>query len=101
MGDPGAMSEFIQIMRFHTDHIDEVQKLVRQYGADVAGRSTFTNEVSGRDLDSGEHVVIVRFPSRAAAEENNALPETGALAHGISELCTGGMSFSNVEVLDV
>ena len=94
------MSEFIQIMRFRTDHIDEVQKLVRQYDADVVGRSTVTSEVSGRDLDSGEYVVIVRFPSKAAAEMNNALPETGALANAIGALCTGGLSFSNVEVLD-
>ena len=77
-----------------------MRKLVRQYDADVAGRSTVTSEVSGQDLDSGEYVVIVRFPSKAAAEMNNALPETGALANGIGGLCTGGLSFSNVEVLD-
>ena len=95
------MTEFIQIMRFRTDHIDEVQKLVRQYEADVAGRWTVTSEVSGRDLDSGESVVLVRFPSKAAAEVNNSLPETGALAHGIGALGTAAMSFSNVEVLEV
>ena len=88
-------------MRFRTDHIDEVQKLVRQYEADVAGRWTVTSDVSGRDLDSGEYVVIVRFSSRAAAEVNNALPEAGALAHGIGALCTGAPSFSNIEVLDI
>ncbi len=94
------MSEFIQIMRFRTDYIDDVEKLVREYEAAVAGRSTVMSEVMGRDLDSGEHVVIVRFPSKAAAEINNALPETGALANGIGALCTDGMSFSNVEVVD-
>ena len=74
------MSEFIQIMRFRTDDYDTLNALVEQYRTDTAGRSTYTSEVIGRDLDTGEHVVIVTFPSKEAADANNSLPETAAMA---------------------
>jgi quinol monooxygenase YgiN len=95
------MSEFVQIMRFKTDQVDQLAKMNAQYRADTAGRSTLTSEVVGQDLDSGEYVVIVTFPSREAADANNALPETQALAEQTAALCDGPISFSNVEVRDI
>ena len=96
------MSEFVQIMRFKTDQVDQLAKMNAQYRADTAGRSTQTSEVVGQDLDSGEYVVIVTFPSREAADaNNNALPETQALAEQTAALCDGPISFSNVEVRDI
>ena len=92
------MSEFIQIMRFRTDDYDTLSTLVEQYRADTAGRSTYTSEVLGRDLDTDEYVVIVTFPSKEAADINNALAETAAMAEKMSHLTTEGPSFSNVEV---
>ena len=93
------MSEFIQIMRFRTDDYDTLNGLVEQYRTDTAGRSTYTSEVIGRDLDTGEHVVIVTFPSKEAADANNSLPETAAMAEKMGHLTTEGPSFSNIEVM--
>jgi len=94
------MPEFVQIMRFRTDDVEAIAGLSQQYRDDTAGRSTFTSEVMGRDLDTGEHVVIVTFPSKDAADTNNALPETAALAEKMGTLTTEGPSFSNIEVID-
>lgn len=93
------MGEFIQIMRFQTDDIDTITKESDQYREHTSGRSTYTSEVLGRDLDTGEYVVIVRFPSKEAAETNNNLPETQALAERMAS-STQGLTFSNVEVVD-
>ena len=93
------MSEFIQIMRFRTDAYDTLNALVEQYRADTAGRSTYTSEVLGRDLDIGEHVVIVTFPSKEAADANNSLPETAAMAEKMGQFTSEGPSFSNIEVI--
>jgi quinol monooxygenase YgiN len=95
------MSKFVQIMRFRTDEIDSLSKLSEQYRADTAGRSTYTNETLGRDLETGEYVLIVTFPSKEAADVNNALPETGAMAEQMGALTTEGPSFSNIEVIDL
>ena len=94
------MNEFIQIMRFRTDDLDTLTRLSAQYRADTDGRSTFTSEVIGLDADTGEHVIIVTFPSKEAADQNNALPETAALAEQMTALATDGPSFSNIEVTE-
>jgi len=94
------MPEFIQIMRFRTEDVEALVRLSEQYRADTAGRSTYTSEVMGRDLDTGEHVIIVTFPSQEAADVNNALPETAALAEQTAALTTAGPSFSNIEVIE-
>ena len=95
------MSEFVQIMRFRTDEVDTLSRLSEQYRADTAGRSTYTSEILGRDLDTGEYVLIVTFPTKEAADVNNALPETGAMAEQMGTLTTEGPSFSNIEVIDL
>lgn len=94
------MPEFVQIMRFRTADFDTLNKLTEQYRSDTAGRSTYTSEVLGRDLDTDEYVVIVTFPSRDAADINNTLPETAAMAEKMGTFTTEGPSFSNVEVID-
>lgn len=94
------MPQFVQIMRFRTADFDTLNKLNEQYRADTAGRATYTSELLGRDLDTDEYVVIVTFPSREAADINNALPETAAMAEKMLGFTSEGPSFSNVEVID-
>lgn len=94
------MPEFVQIMRFRTADFDTLNKLTEQYRSETAGRSTYTSEVLGRDLDTDEYVVIVTFPSKEAADVNNALPETAAMAEKMGGFTTEGPSFSNIEVID-
>ena len=94
------MPEFVQIMRFRTADFDTLNMLTEQYRSDTAGRSTYTSEVLGRDLDTDEYVVIVTFPSKEAADINNALPETAAMAEKMGTFTSEGPSFSNIEVID-
>jgi len=94
------MGEFIQIMRFRTDDLETLKKQSDQYREDTAGRSTYTSEILGRDLDTGETVLMVRFPSKEAADANNELPETQALAAQMATYVTEGPSFANIEVIE-
>jgi hypothetical protein len=87
-------------MRFRTDEFDTMNKLTEQYRADTAGRSTYISETVGRDLDTGDYVVIVTFPSKEAADVNNELPETAAMAEKMAGFTTEGPSFSNIEVIE-
>ncbi len=95
------MPQFVQIMRFRTADFDTLNTLTEQYRSDTAGRSTYTSEILGRDLDTDEYVVIVTFPSKQAADINNALPETAAMAEKMGGLTTEGPTFSNIEVIDL
>jgi hypothetical protein len=88
-------------MRFRTDQFDTMKSLDDEYRSSTAGRSTYTSEVMGRDLDTGEYVVIVTFPSKEAADINNELPETSAMAEKMAAITTEGPSFSNIEVVDL
>lgn len=95
------MSEFIQIVRMAGDvDFDAMSKMSDDYRAAVAGRATYTSEVLGRDLDTGDYLVIVTFPSKEAADENNNLPETAAMAEKMGAMVTAPPSFTNIEVLD-
>ena len=45
--------------------------------------------------------MIVTFPSKEAADINNALPETAAMAEKMGGFTTEGPSFSNIEIIEV
>ena len=45
--------------------------------------------------------MIVTFPSKEAADINNELPETAAMAEKMAAITTEGPSFSNIEVVDL
>jgi hypothetical protein len=95
------VAEFIQIMRFSADSdIEKMKALDDEYRKETEGKSTYTSDVLGRDLDTGEYVVIVTFPSKEAADKNNELPETQAFAEKSSAVTNGPPSFSNVEVIE-
>jgi hypothetical protein len=95
------MAEFVQIIRFKTDvDHDTLERMNAAYREATKGRATYTNDVFGRDLDTGEYVVIVTFPSREAADANNDLPETAANAEEMGKIASGPPSFSNIEVIE-
>lgn len=95
------MAEFVQIIRFKTDlDYDTLKKMNDEYRDATQGRSTYTSDLLGRDLDTGEYVVIVTFPSQEAADVNNNLPETAANAEEMGKFATAPPSFSNIEVIE-
>lgn len=91
----------VQIMRFRTDQFDTMKSLDDEYRTVTAGKAIYTNEMIGRDLDTDEYVVIVTFPSKEAADVNNELSETSAMAEKTAAIATEGPSFSNLEIIDV
>lgn len=94
------MAEFVQIMRFKTDlDVEQLRKMNEEYRAATSDRGTYSGAVVGRDLDSGEYVVVVTFPSKEAADANNELPETKANAEEMGRHATN-LTFSNIEVID-
>jgi hypothetical protein len=95
------MAEFVQIIRFKTDlDYDKLKEMNEAYREATKGRSTYTSDLIGRDLDTGEYVLIVTFPSQQAADANNNLPETAANAAEMGAVVTAPLSFSNIEVIE-
>ena len=95
------MAEFVQIIRFKTDlDLDALKKMNDEYREATKGSATYTSDLLGRDLDTGEYVVIVTFPSQEAADANNNLPETAANAEEMGKFATAPPSFSNIEVIE-
>jgi quinol monooxygenase YgiN len=94
------MSEFVQIIEFQTDRIDEVRGLqdeLREKAADPR----FTSGLVTRDLDRrNAYTMVVEFPSRAAAEANNADPMIQQFADRMAELCDGPAVFHNLDVIE-
>lgn len=45
--------------------------------------------------------MICTFPSEEAADVDNELPETSAMAEKMAAITTEGPSFSNIEVVDL
>lgn len=95
------MSELVQIIRFKTDlDLDKLKELNEQYREATKDTGTYTAAVFGRDIDTDEYVLIVTFPSKEAADENESLPETAASAEQMARLATEPPTFANIEVIE-
>jgi hypothetical protein len=93
---------FIQIIEIETSKPDAVKALVGEWrtateGSRSAQRGTFT-----RDRDRpNTYVQIVEFPSYEDAMRNSQLPETASFAESLRELCSGPLTFRNLDVQSV
>lgn len=66
---PGS---FVQLIEFHTDRIDEVESVMREWADAVVSGRTARWEVLGADHDRPRrYVQIVQFPDHAAAMANS------------------------------
>lgn len=89
---------FIQVIDYESDRGEEIEALLDEWRADTEGRRSTGLSISGRDRDRPDHyLTIVEFPSYEVAMENSALPETGAFAARMAELCKGEPVFVNLD----
>ncbi|MEX0663389.1 MAG: hypothetical protein WD598_01310 [Acidimicrobiia bacterium] len=96
------MGKFVQIIQFNTARIDEIRKLEEEYRAATESKRTSTRATVAVDRDDPtRHFVIVEFPSKEAAEKNNALPETADFAQKRMPLVDGPPTFYNLDVVEV
>jgi quinol monooxygenase YgiN len=94
--------EFVQIVDFETDRIDELRSLMKQFETDMpmsestVVRSTFTS-----DRDHPNHfLALVEFRNYDEAMRNSRDARTGRWAEQMSALCTSEPKFINLDVLD-
>ena len=95
---------FVQTISFTSSRMDEMQKLMDEFGqenlADQAGRGFVKSQVlKDRDRENA-FVVVAEFASYEQAMENSARPETDAFAKRMAELCDGPPTFGNYDVVN-
>ncbi|MGY0235887.1 hypothetical protein [Longispora urticae] len=89
---------FVQIITFSTDRVDEFRRLEAGWWAATEGRRTLLRDELYADRDvPGRYVAVNEFASYASAMVNSALPETDDAARRLAELCTGPVTFTNLE----
>ena len=90
---------FIQVIRFETDGIEEIQRHVDDYRAATEGTRTTRRSILCRDRDNeGRYVNLAFFDSYESAMQNSELPETSELAAKLTELANGEPEFMNLEI---
>lgn len=94
--------EFVQIVDFETDRMDEMRALVKQLDTEMpmqttkVVRSTF---VTDRDHPN-HHMAIVEFRNYDDAMENSADPRVSGWAERMAALCTSPPKFVNLDVVE-
>ncbi|WP_024874459.1 DUF1059 domain-containing protein [Saccharomonospora piscinae] len=90
---------FVQLIEFHTDRIEEIERLAQEWAEAIGAERTARWAVVGADRDRpGTYVEIVEFPSREAAMANSAHPVTARFAENVGKLSTEEPRFVNLEV---
>lgn len=93
---------FVQIIQFETTKIDEIRRLDEEWYAKTAGRRTVRRETVTCDRSNPDrYVTIVEFDSYEEAMRNSELPETTAIANAYQALCSGPITFIDLDVIDV
>ena len=91
---------YVQIIELQTSRFEEIDALHETWLAETEGKRTTIRELVVRDRDQqGRYLVIVEFPSYAAAQENNDLPETGRFAEGLVPLLDAPPVFHNLDLV--
>lgn len=95
---PGS---FVQLIEFHTDRIDEVEALMREWVDAIGSARTARWSILGADHDQARrYVQIVQFPGYAAAMANSDHPVTAKFAERLQKLCDSDARFTNLDVRD-
>jgi hypothetical protein len=94
--------QFIQVIEFETDKIDEVRKLDEEWRAKArAEGATAQRGILCADRDgAGRYLQIVFFDSYEDAARNSSLPVTQGFAAKMMALGKGEPTFHNLDVLE-
>ncbi len=95
---------FIQTISFTSSRMDEMQKLMDDFGdenlADQADRGFVRSQVLKDRDNENAYVVVAEFASYEQAMANSARPETDAFAKKMGELCDGPPTFGNYDLIN-
>jgi hypothetical protein len=90
---------FIQIIEYETDRPDEIMALGQANLDAQEGTPPFTRLTVTQDRDNpNRYLTIVEFASYEAAMANSDDPATSEFAARMSELCTSGPDYHNLDV---
>ena len=93
---------FVQLIEFRADDIAAFEPIEDQWAAATEGRRRTIRSITCEDrADPGRYVVVVEFPSEAAARENEALPETAHFAEQVFKIVTEGPAFRDLDVVRI
>ncbi|MEV7008380.1 hypothetical protein [Streptosporangium sp. NPDC051022] len=91
---------FVQVIEFDTTHEQDIQRVMDDWRDSTENERTVTHTTLARDHTRPNHyVAIVEFPSYEEAMRNSGMPETGALAQRMRELCDGPPRFVDLDVI--
>lgn len=93
-------NHFVQLIEFQSSRRDEINALMDEWEDKTGGKRTATKAVLAAEHDEPErYFEFVEFPTYERAMENSRLPETGAFAQRMRELCDGEPTFHNLDVV--
>lgn len=93
---------FVQVVEFETKQSDECRRLIEEYRAATAGRSTVRRGMLSKDRDQADRCIsIVEFDSYEDAMRNSEMPETQKLAEQLGALSSSGPRFWNLDVVEI
>ena len=94
------MAEFVQIIEFETDKVDELRRLEHEL-RNAGGEMRISNGMMAKDRDKpNSYVVMVEFPSYEAAEANNNDPRTQEFAAKMQQLASSKTTFHNLDLIE-
>ena len=91
--------KFIQLIEYSTSNIGDVEKALDEFLAQTKGKRTGHGHLCADREQANRYMSVVVFDSYEAAMSNNDMPETGAFAAKMMELCDGPPTFRNLDVL--
>ena len=96
------MAGFVQIVKFKTSRIDEIEALVGDRQPQLQPGSTVRRATVTADRDRpGYYLSIIEFDSYESAMENSNRPETSEFSAAMAKLCDGPPTFYNLDVYRV
>lgn len=96
----GNGQRFVQLIEFHTSHVDRIDELMEEWVRATSGQRTATRSMLTADHSAPDtYYEFVEFPSYEEAMRNSRLPETDKLAQKITELCDSEPTFHDLDVV--
>ncbi|HEY2192875.1 MAG TPA: hypothetical protein VGH76_11335 [Actinomycetospora sp.] len=93
---------FVQIIDVTTDDPEALRAADARWRSATRGRNTLRREAIYTDHHTpNRYLAICEFDDHAGAMANSALPETDEVAGRIAAIATGGVGFTDLDLLDV
>jgi quinol monooxygenase YgiN len=98
--DAEVSMPFIQMIKFTTTKIDEIENIMQEWKSATEGERSTTKYALCVDRENpNKYVQIVEFPSYEEAMKNSELPATTKFSAEFASYCDEGPTFRNLDVL--